>query len=65
VVCTEQAQDPSGGIVAASVDGPTTGFYLSDGQPWLYYKRLHVGATAWLALAQMQVNPSWMARQAP
>jgi hypothetical protein len=61
----QQAQDASGGIVATSTATLTTGFYLSDGKPWLYYKRLHVGATAWLALAQMQINPFWMGRQAP
>jgi hypothetical protein len=56
----QQAQDPSGGIVATNVDELTTGFQLSDGSSWLYYKRLHVGATAWLALAQMKVNPFWL-----
>ncbi len=56
----EAAQDPSGGIVAANKDGLTTGFGLPDNMgPWLYYQRLHVGATAWLALAEMRINPFW------
>ncbi|MBN1320816.1 MAG: S-layer homology domain-containing protein [Thermoleophilia bacterium] len=59
-----QAQDPSGGIVAASVEELTTGFWLSDGSArWLYYRRLHVGATAWLALAEMMINPFWFEHQ--
>lgn len=46
-----------GGIFAASKDGLTTGFTLNNGQPWLYYRRLHVGATAWAALAEQGANP--------
>lgn len=45
-------QDKSGGVWAASKDGITTGFLLPDGKPWLYFHRLHVGGTSWLALAQ-------------
>jgi len=29
------------------------------GEEWLYYRRLHVGATAWFALAEMNRNPFW------
>lgn len=45
------AQHASGGLPAADRDGLTTGFGFS------YYRRLHVGATAWLALAELGVNP--------
>ncbi len=41
-----------GGVWAASVDGLTTG--LPD---WLYYHRVHIGATAWMVLAEAAVNP--------
>lgn len=54
------AQDASGGIPAANRDGLTTGFSLPNGEPWLYFKRLHVGATAWTVLAQKGVNPFWL-----
>ena len=47
----EASQDTSGGLFAASKDGLTTGF------DWLYYHRLHIGATAWLILAEESVNP--------
>lgn len=48
------AQAPDGGLWAADRDGLTTGF------DWLYFRRLHVGATAWLALAHKSVNPFWL-----
>ncbi len=51
------ARDPSGGLPAASRDRLTTGFFLATGEPWYYYNRLHVGATAWLVLAELGVNP--------
>lgn len=51
--CLHQAQDPGGGLPAANIDGLTTGF------DWLYYNRLHVGATAWLVLAEKGFNPFW------
>ncbi len=41
------------GLVAASYDGLTTGF------DWLYYNRLHIGATAWFIFAEMGYNPYW------
>lgn len=43
------------GIVAASRDGLTTGF------DWEYFRRLHVGATAWFAAAEARYNPFWNA----
>ncbi|MDR0757246.1 MAG: hypothetical protein LBF85_05295, partial [Tannerella sp.] len=59
------AAEADGSITAASRDGLTTGIYLegvdSDGKPrgneWLYNRRIHTGATAWLALAQLGRNP--------
>lgn len=51
------------GIVAASYDGLTTGFTLTttgtDNEDWLYYNRLHVGATAWFIFAERGYNPYW------
>lgn len=44
----------SGGIPAASRDGLTTGFN------WLYFRRPHTGATAWLTFAELGVNPFWI-----
>jgi hypothetical protein len=57
------AQDATGGIPAVNRDGLTTGFALLNGEPWLYFHRLHVGATAWLVLAQKGVNPFWLGSQ--
>ncbi|MDR0685978.1 MAG: hypothetical protein LBF79_00745 [Dysgonamonadaceae bacterium] len=59
------AAQPDGSITAADRDGVTTGIWLEgvgdDGQPkgneWKYNKRVHTGATAWLAFAQLGVNP--------
>ncbi len=56
----KSAQDASGGIVAANREAISTGFYFADGSPWLYYKRLHVGATSWLSLAERGQNPFWL-----
>lgn len=56
----KSAQFHSGGLPAADRDGLTTGFFLPDGQPWLYFRRAHVGATAWLVLAEKSANPFWM-----
>ncbi len=47
-----------GSITAADRDGVTTGFDVGGTDiPWLYGKRVHTGATAWLAFAQLGVNP--------
>jgi hypothetical protein len=54
------AQDASGGIPAVNRDGLTTGFALPTGEPWFYFNRLHVGATAWTVLAEKGVNPFWL-----
>jgi hypothetical protein len=34
-------------------------FALPTGEPWFYFNRLHVGATAWMVLAETGVNPFW------
>jgi len=51
-------QLPDGSIPAADRDGVTTGFLVSGTDiPWKYDNRPHVGATAWLAFAQLGRNP--------
>ena len=55
-----QAMAPFGdgeGIAAASHDGVSTGFTTPAGDPFLLFRRRHVGATAWNVLAQLAVNP--------
>ncbi|MDR2388312.1 MAG: hypothetical protein LBD89_00800 [Tannerellaceae bacterium] len=59
------AAQNNGSITAANRDGLSTGIWLegvqADGSPkgneWKYNQRIHTGATAWLALAQLGVNP--------
>lgn len=51
------AQSMSGAMPAAEDPCVNTGFILNDGSPWLYFPRLHVGATAWLALAEGETDP--------
>jgi hypothetical protein len=49
---------PDGSITAADREGVTTGFIVSGtAMPSTYSKRPHIGATAWLALAEMGRNP--------
>lgn len=43
-----------GGIVAATFDGHTTGFGFE------YFRRLHIGATAWHVFAQFGSNPYYL-----
>jgi hypothetical protein len=50
-------QIPSGGVPATDGTCLNTGFTLNNGQPWEYFPRVHVGATAWLSLAENGVNP--------
>ena len=50
-------QNPDGSIDAATLEGLSTGIYLSDGTPWVYYRRGHVGATGWLVFAETGTNP--------
>ncbi len=47
------------GISAASRDSLTTGFEVMPGIPWLYYNRLHIGATAWYIFALRGYNAFW------
>jgi hypothetical protein len=51
------AQMQSGAVPATDGACLNTGFTLDDGQPWEYFPRAHVGATAWLSLAENGVNP--------
>lgn len=54
----------SRGIPAASHDNLTTGLItkgLGDEEyQWLYYKRLHIAATAWFVFAELGRNPYWL-----
>jgi hypothetical protein len=58
-------KDPAegrGGVFAASRDGMTTGFVKEWGEkkePWVYYRRPHVGATCWYIFAELGWNPYW------
>jgi hypothetical protein len=48
----------NGSIYAANKDNITTGFTVSGTtSAWLYSRRVHLGATAWLAFAQLGKNP--------
>lgn len=51
------AQLASGAVPATDGSCLNTGFTLNDGSPWEYFPRAHVGATAWLSLAEAGVNP--------
>ncbi len=53
-VLIEAAQTSTGSIPSASIDELTTGF------GGYYYKRGHVGATAWYVLAKLGTNPFWV-----
>jgi hypothetical protein len=54
----ESAALPDGSLPSADRDGVSTGFAVSGTDiPWVYKNRSHVGATAWLAFAQMGRNP--------
>lgn len=50
----EGAQRPDGAIPAASKDNLDTGF------GWAYFRRGHLGATAWYILAKLKANPFWL-----
>ncbi|WP_319419862.1 AGE family epimerase/isomerase [Pleurocapsa sp. FMAR1] len=56
----EAGQEPSGGMPTTDKTTLTTGFIQPDGNPWLYFRSLHVGATAWAVLAERGVNPFWL-----
>jgi hypothetical protein len=59
----ENIQFQNGAIPAASKDGLTTGFYMPDGSPWLYFHRAHIGASAWYLFAKLGVNPYWICEE--
>jgi hypothetical protein len=59
------AQLASGAMPATDRSTLTTGLRLGDGSPWLYYRRPHVGATAWFLLAELGVNPFWFPETVP
>jgi len=62
----ESSQLGSGALNATDQDaGLPTGFKLSDGECNRYYKRAHVGATAWFIFAERGVNPYWLGNPAP
>jgi hypothetical protein len=48
-----------GGLPASDDEQLWTGLFLADNSPWLYYRRKHIGATAWLVLAEYGFNPFW------
>ena len=47
----------SGLFPAATVDGLSTGIYLSDGSPWEYYKDPHITPTVWFIMAVNGFDP--------
>jgi hypothetical protein len=60
----QEPKEARGAIYAASRDGLTTGFTKNhaDGpkaDPWLYYRRPHLGATCWYVYAELGWNPYW------
>ncbi len=55
-----QGRSPDGAIYASDVEVLTTGFANLDGSPWFYFRREHVGATAWDIFARRRVNPFWL-----
>lgn len=56
---TQAGRSPAGALYAANIDGLSTGYYSAPNLPWVYYRREHVGTTAWGTLAQSEVNPFW------
>lgn len=45
----------------------TTGLENADKSKWYYFRRLHIGATAWYIFAERRYNPYWgtMAQTSP
>ena len=55
-------QSHAGALFASDqTNGLLTGFER-DGQQLRYFKRPHIGATAWLVFAERGVNPYWLGR---
>ena len=63
----EAAHVPGSGYYATSEQGVPTGFMLATdpSQQRIYPHLLHLGATAWAALAQQGFNPFTAARSLP
>ena len=60
MMTTLRAQTAPGGLIwAASVPRLTTGFStgLTEAADFYYFRRPHIGATAWAALAEQNANP--------
>ena len=58
----KSAQSHAGALFASDqTNGLLTGFER-DGQQLRYFKRPHIGATAWLVFAERGVNPYWLGR---
>ena len=53
------------GLPAASHDGLSTGFSTATGDPFKYFRRLHVGATAWNVFGQLGFNPYYQTYSTP
>jgi hypothetical protein len=56
---TSEQQIPDGSFYATNTQSLPTGFMLSTdpAKPRLYFRLAHLGATAWVALAEMRYNP--------
>jgi hypothetical protein len=48
------------GLPASCHDGLSTGFSTAGGDPFKYFRRLHVGATAWNVFGQLGFNPYYL-----
>lgn len=55
----QAGQEPFGGMPTCDRRTLTTGLIQPDGTPRLYFRSLHIGATAWAVLAE-RVNPFWL-----
>lgn len=52
------SRDDAGNLFAADKDGLASGWHnYGDNQPVTFYRRAHLGSTAWLSLAQAGENP--------
>jgi hypothetical protein len=58
----KNAQAPSGALFASDQTGGLLTGFERDGQRLRYFKRPHIGATAWLVFAERGVNPYWLGR---
>jgi len=49
----------NGALYATDKPKLYTGFETALGDPWYYYHRKHIGATAWKVMAEEGMNPFW------